>query len=189
LLIGFESLDPVRLKEMHKNTNKVAHYAEALARLHRAGIAIYGTFVFGYPGDSEETFNRAVEFAKRHQMFLAAFNHLIPFPGTELHEAATKDGRLPPGAWWLDPGFCFGQTPLQTSPLEPSALSDQCCRARRSFYSWRSIARRFGNVRANARTFRRAGIFWGLNAMLRREVGEKSGIPLGLPGASVGDEP
>lgn len=189
LLIGFESLDPMRLKEMHKNTNKVAHYAEALARLHRAGIAIYGTFVFGYPGDTEETFNRAVTFAKRHQMFLAAFNHLIPFPGTELYETATKDGRLPPSAWWLDPGFRFGQTPLRTSPLEPSALSEQCSRARRSFYSWRSIASRFGNVRANARTLRRAGIFWGLNAMLRREVGEKSGIPLGLPGDSLGDEP
>ena len=184
LLIGFESLDPERLKAMHKHTNHAGDYTAALSRLHRAGIAIYGTFVFGYPGDSTATFDAAVVFAQRQRMFLAAFNHLVPFPGTELHTTATHDGRLPVGAWWLQPEFRFGQTPLQTSPLDARALAEECVRARRKYYSWRGIAERFANLRANGRSARRAIMFWTLNAMLRREVGEKSGIPLGLP-----DEP
>jgi hypothetical protein len=184
LLIGFESLDPVRLKAMHKHTNKAGDYAAALSRLHRAGIAVYGTFVFGYPGDSVATFDAAVAFARRNRMFLAAFNHLVPFPGTELHATATGDGRLPSGAWWLDPEFQFGRTPLITEPLDAGALVGECVRARRKFYSWRGIAERFANIRANGRTARRALMFWTLNAMLRREVGQKAGIPLGLPDES-----
>ena len=181
LLIGFESLDPARLKAMHKHTNQAGDYAAALARLERSGIAIYGTFVFGYPGDSAATFDAAVAFAREQRMFLAAFNHLVPFPGTELHATATRDGRLPDAAWWLDPQFCFGQTPLLTAPLDACALVSECGRARRRFYSWSNIAGRFGNLRANGRSARRALMFWSLNAMLRREVGEKSGIPLGWP--------
>lgn len=184
LLIGFESLDPERLKTMHKHTNQAATYAAALSRLHRAGIAIYGTFVFGYPGDNAATFDAAVAFARRHRMFLAAFNHLVPFPGTELHTTATNDGRLSSSAWWLDKDFRFGQTPLQTAPLAGDDLVRECARARHAFYAWRSIAQRLTNFRANSRSARRAFLFWALNAMLRREVAEKSGIPLGLPEAS-----
>lgn len=180
LLIGFESLDPVRLKAMHKHTNKAGDYAAALTRLHRAGLAIYGTFVFGYPGDDATTFDAAVAFARRHRMFLAAFNHLVPFPGTELHATAVGDGRLPAAAWWLDPAFRFGQTPLATSPLNRAELAAECVSARRRFYGWWSTAGRFVNLRANGRTLRRGLLFWALNAMLRREVREKSGIRLGL---------
>ncbi|MCX6877293.1 MAG: radical SAM protein [Verrucomicrobia bacterium] len=189
LLIGFESLDPARLQAMHKHTNQADDYAAAVSRLHRAGIAIYGTFVFGYPGDTAATFDAAVAFARRQRMFLAAFNHLVPFPGTELHATATSDGRLPVSAWWLDPEFRFGQTPLHTSPMEPRALVEACVRARRQFYSWPGIAARFANLRANGRSTRRAVMFWTLNAMLRREVAAKSGIPLGLPDASAEDLP
>jgi radical SAM superfamily enzyme YgiQ (UPF0313 family) len=185
LLIGFESLDPARLKAMHKATNKSADYAAALARLHRAGLAIYGTFVFGYPGDSSATFAAAVAFARQHRLFLAAFNHLVPFPGTELYDAALRDGRLPAAAWWLDPEFRFGQTPLLTVPLTRADLAAECVRARRQFYSWPAIAARFANLRANGRTVRRAALYWTLNAMLRREVGEKSGIALGMDEGSA----
>lgn len=184
LLIGFESLDPERLKAMHKRTNRADDYEAALSRLHGAGIAIYGTFIFGYPGDGAATFDASVDFARRQRIFLAAFNHLVPFPGTELHAKATRDGRLPGGAWWLDAGFRFGQTPLITEPLDTAELTVECARARRSFYSWSCIAERFANHRANGCSPRRAFMFWSLNAMLRREVGEKSGIPLGAPKTS-----
>jgi hypothetical protein len=103
----------------------------------------------------------------------------VPFPGTELHAAAIRDGRLSAEPWWLDPEFRFGQTPLRTEPLAAPELVAQCARARRNFYSWRSIAGRIANFRANASSPRRALMFASLNMMLRREVSEKAGIPLG----------
>ena len=183
LLIGFESLTPSRLVAMRKEVNRKVNYAAALARLHRHGIAVYGTFVFGYPGDTAASFDAAVHFARKQRMFLAAFNHLVPFPGTGLHAAAIRDGRLSANPWWLDPGFRFGQTPLRTEPLGAAELVAECVRARREFYSWRSMAGRIANVRANASSPRRALLFSSLNAMLRREVGEKTGIPLGAADA------
>ena len=180
LLIGFESLDPDRLQAMGKRTNHVAEYAARLARLRRAGLAVYGTFVFGYPGDSEETFARTVAFARREKLYLAAFNHLIPFPGTPLHAQAVRDGRLIRPDWWLDPDFRFGQTPLRTEPLPAEAIRTLCLQARREFYNWPSIARR-----AHGRTLRRMATYWMLNALLRREVSEKHDIPLGLPEPGV----
>jgi len=181
LLIGFESLDPVRLRQMGKWTNRVADYEASLARLRRAGVAVYGTFIFGYPGDTAKDFERAVRFARKEKLFLAAFNHLIPFPGTPLHAQAVSQGLLKRPDWWLDPGFRFGQTPLATQPLSPDALRDQCQQARRIFYSWPSIWQRAANRDANGRTLRRTAMYWMLNALLRREVDQKSGLPLGIP--------
>lgn len=189
LLIGFESLDPARITTMRKAVNRSVDYATALARLRRHGIAVYGTFVFGYPGDTTASFDAAVDFARKQRLFLAAFNHLVPFPGTVLHAAAIRDGRLSPEPWWLDPRFRFGQTPLRTEPLAPSELVAECTRARREFYSLRSIAGRITNLRANASSPRRALMFASLNAMLRREVGEKSGIPLGATDSGVRQVP
>jgi radical SAM superfamily enzyme YgiQ (UPF0313 family) len=180
LLIGFESLDPAQLIEMNKQTNHAGEYEAALARLHGAGIPVYGTFVFGYPGDDATTFDAAVAFARKQKMFLAAFNHLIPFPGTELYRKTVADGRLLQRDWWMDPDFRFGQTPLKTAPLAAHEISTNCVRARRTFYSWPSTIARFGNFRANGRTLRRSALYFALNSMLRREVAEKSGIPLGL---------
>lgn len=185
LLIGFESLDPERLRQMGKYTNRVAEYEASLSRLRRAGLAVYGTFLFGYPGDAADAFDRAVRFARKEKLFLAAFNHLIPFPGTSLHARVVSRGLLKRPDWWLDPGFRFGQTPMATQPLSPEALSDLCQRARRTFYSWPSIWQRAANRDANGRTLRRKAMYWMLNAVLRREVDQKNGIPLGGPGGRV----
>jgi radical SAM superfamily enzyme YgiQ (UPF0313 family) len=179
VLIGLESLTPARLHAMGKRTNQVSQYEAALERLRRAGMAVYGTFVFGYPGDTPEDFERAVAFARRERIFLAAFNHLVPFPGTPLYEKAAQEGRLSRTDWWLDPHFRFGQTALITHPLSAREIQDHCQQARRAFYSWPSIAARALNLRANGRTLRRLGLYAGLNVLMRREVEEKSGIPLG----------
>jgi radical SAM superfamily enzyme YgiQ (UPF0313 family) len=169
VLIGLESLTPERLQAMGKRTNQVSQYEAALDRLRHAGLAVYGTFVFGYPGDTREDFGRAVAFARRQRIFLAAFNHLVPFPGTPLYERAVQEGNLSRNDWWLDPEFRFGQTALITRPLSPGDIQACCQQARRSFYRWSSIAERALNLRANGRTLRRLGLFFGLNALMRRE--------------------
>jgi radical SAM superfamily enzyme YgiQ (UPF0313 family) len=66
VLIGFESLDPASLRQMGKRWNRVSgSYQSVVSGLHRRGIGIYGTFVFGYDADTTDTFARTLEFHSR----------------------------------------------------------------------------------------------------------------------------
>ena len=53
LLVGFESLNHRNLAAMGKRwINRVDEYRAALDCMRRAGVFVYGTFIFGYPYDS-----------------------------------------------------------------------------------------------------------------------------------------
>src|SRR5262245_58237533 len=86
VLIGFESLEPAALAAMNKSFNTMrGGYERALANLRRRKLRLYATFVFGYDADTPASFARAVDFAKANKFYIAAFNHLTPFPGTPLY--------------------------------------------------------------------------------------------------------
>lgn len=181
LLVGFESLEQGNLDAMGKGTNRLEEYGGTLARLRRAGILVYGTFVFGYPHDTPDSFDKAVRFAVRERLFLAAFNHLVPFPGTPLYARIEAEGRLKYPQWWLHDDFRFGQAPFRPAAMDAAELEARCLAARREYYSWGPMLRRSLDFRANSGSPGRAWLYWTLNMMLRREVSEKSGIPLGGP--------
>jgi radical SAM superfamily enzyme YgiQ (UPF0313 family) len=181
VLIGFESLDPAVLRAMRKNFNTMrGGFAPALANLRRHGIRVYGTFVFGYDGEREESFDEAAEFAIDNRFYLAAFNHLTPFPGTPLFERLQREGRLMYERWWLDERYSYNGIPFQPSAMAPDDIRQGCLRARRRFYAWRSMLRRaFDPVnRADAFMFRN---FFVINGMHRVEVGKRDHFPLGDP--------
>jgi radical SAM superfamily enzyme YgiQ (UPF0313 family) len=179
LLIGFESLNHQNLAAMGKRINRVDDYRAALDRLRRAGIFVYGTFIFGYPHDTPESFEESVCFAKRENLFLAAFNHLVPFPGTPLYRDLEADGRLNYRHWWLSDEYRFGQVPFRPESMNATEVEAHCHQARRSFYTWGSILRRSLEFHSNTPTPGRAWAYWMLNWMLRRELSQKAGIPLG----------
>ena len=179
LLIGFESLNPKSLAAMGKKINQVDEYRDAVGRLRRAGIFVYGTFIFGYPHDTRDTFGPAVRFAIREKLFLTAFNHLVPFPGTPLYKRLAGKGRLKYAKWWLHDDYRFGQPPFEPEAMDAAQLEEFCHKARRTFYSWRSIFRRAIEFRCNSRSPHRVWEYFMLNLMLRRELSQKAGIPLG----------
>ncbi|MDH3583770.1 MAG: radical SAM protein, partial [Phycisphaerae bacterium] len=56
VLVGFESLDEDSLRTMNKGFNLMGGGPrEAMARFRRAGLRIYGTFVFGYDFDTPDS--------------------------------------------------------------------------------------------------------------------------------------
>ncbi|HXE71490.1 MAG TPA: radical SAM protein [Candidatus Nitrosotenuis sp.] len=180
LLIGFESLNPQSLQRMHKGFNTMAGGPEAaLANLRRAGIRLYGTFIVGYDGDSREAVQEAVEFALRHRFYLAAFNHLTPFPGTPLYRRLEQEGRLLYERWWLHPDYRYGMVPFRTRGLEPQEIAELCMQARRAFYSRRSLLRRSLDFQVNSSNFFMWLNFYVINGLMRREVQQRHGFPLG----------
>ena len=179
LLIGFESLEKEKLRAMNKQFNSMrGGYEVAMANLDRYRVSLYATFIFGYDGDTAETFDQALEFACRHRFFMAAFNHLLPLPGTPLYNRLQRENRLLYDAWWLNPGYRFNTIPFRPNPLEPAELKRLCNDARKRFYAAGSIVRRFTNPvnRSNAFMARNFAL---INLMMRHEVRQRNELPLG----------
>lgn len=182
LLIGFESLDRKTLHMMKKKFNTMGGgYEVALRNLRRYNIRLYSTFVFGYDLDTEETFDTAVEFANHHRFYMAAFNHLTPFPGTPLYERLKQDGRLLYDAWWLDPSYSYNKIPFRPALLAPDELQQLCIKARANFYSIPNIIRRFADPVNRSSAFM-ARNYPVINWMMRREVHQRDDLPLGDEG-------
>lgn len=179
VLIGFESLNPANLKDMNKAFNTMrGGFEKALANLRRYKIRVYGTFIFGYDRDTPESFHNTVEFAKEHALYIAAFNHLTPFPGTPLYERLRKEGRLLYENWWLDNRYSYNRIPFRPRGMAPEALQRNCLEARREFYSWRSIFRR-GMDSVNRSDWFMWRNFYLINAMHRTDVTMRDHYPLG----------
>lgn len=179
VLIGFESLNSANLESMNKSFNTArGGFSQALANLRKHRIRLYGTFVFGYDGDTRDSFAETVEFAQEHAMYIAAFNHLTPFPGTPLYHRLEREGRLLYEAWWLDEGYSYNRIPFQPRGMSPEELQQGCLGARRRFYSWGSIARRGLDAvnRANGFMWRN---FYLINSMHRSDVSMRDRYPLG----------
>jgi len=179
VLIVLESLDPDALAAMNQSFNtRRGGYEQALTNRRRHTLRRYATFVFGYDTDTPERFARSVEFARDNRFYIAAFNHLTPFPGTPLYSRLQAEGRLLFDRWWLDERYRYNMVPFQPKTMSPAALQRECLAARRDFYGWASIARRgFDAVnRADAFMFRN---FFPINAMLRADTNQRDGYPLG----------
>jgi radical SAM superfamily enzyme YgiQ (UPF0313 family) len=180
VLIGMESLDPANLRDMGKEWNLAGGgYVESLRRFRDHGLAVYGTFVFGYDHDDRAVIRRSVEFAREQKLFLAAFNHLVPFPGTPLYQRLRREGRLLKPKWWLDPDTRVGDVVFRPKRLEPGELEAACLEARRRFYGFGSIFERMWDTKANLRTPLMLAVYLGLNLGHHFDIDRRQGLGLG----------
>jgi len=181
LLIGFESLDKKNLDQMNKSWNYKLGERDALVRkLHKAGIGIYATFVFGFDADGDETFEDTIKFAMKHKFFFAAFNHLLPFPGTPLYERLQESGRLLYDRWWLKEGYRYGDIPYRPLGMSPEELKEKCAAVRRRFFSPFNIFKRgLASIWRNPNLMITA-IFFSQNKALGKEVDRKLNLPVGV---------
>lgn len=179
-LIGFESLQPESLREVRKGWNlKWQSYDQAISVFRRAGIMLYGTFVFGCDNDTTDAFNASVSFAIRNRFMLANFNPLTPMPGAPLYRSMQQEGRLLYDRWWLDADFKYGDATFSPMHMTADRLSEECFAARMKFNSARSIVSRLFDLRTNMRTPYRAGIYLAANLISRREIRRKQRHRLG----------
>jgi radical SAM superfamily enzyme YgiQ (UPF0313 family) len=180
VLIGFESLDKANLDQMNKSWNyKLGERDEMVEKIHKIGIGIYATFVFGFDFDGTESFDETVNFAMKHKFYFAAFNHLLPFPGTPLYGRLQNEGRLIYDKWWLKNDYKYGDIPYVPKKIEPEELKDYCADARRKFFSRSNILKRgFASIRRNPNPFISA-VFFSQNRALGKEVDRKLNLPVG----------
>lgn len=179
VLIGFETLNPDNLRAMNKTFNTMrGGYEKALENLRRHKIRLYGTFIFGYDEDTPDQLPRSVAFAREHGFYIAAFNHLTPFPGTPLYERLEQEGKLLYENWWLDETYSYNKVPFRPARMTAEEVERCCVEARRAFYSWPSILKRSVDPvnRADAFMFRN---YFLINGLHRADVDGRNHFPLG----------
>lgn len=183
-LIGLESLKPENLRQMGKGwSRRLGDPAAAIRAFQSAGIMVYGTFVFGYDGDTTESFAETVRFALDNRLFLANFNPLTPTPGAALFDRLRREGRLLHERWWLDPEYRYGQACFRPRGMSAGELTAGCYRARSAFYSRSSIVSRLAGSRSMLQHPRRTALYLAANLISRREVHRKQGRQLGAQSA------
>ncbi|TVR97684.1 MAG: radical SAM protein [Trueperaceae bacterium] len=120
VLIGFECMDPRNLAAMGKGFDALrGRFEVALANLRRHELRLYGAIVFGYDHDTPDAFDATVDFAHVQRCYMAASNHLTPFPGTPLYERLECEGRLRFERWRLDPDAAYNVIPLDPTGMAP----------------------------------------------------------------------
>lgn len=97
--IGFETLSERNLKKMNKSWNTPDGYREAIKRIHRAGINIVGSFIFGLDEDDPSVFEKTYRFIMDNNIDAAQFHILTPFPGTELYNEMLRQGKITDTDW------------------------------------------------------------------------------------------
>jgi len=180
VLIGFESFNDKNLKQMGKNVNlQHADYKIAIEKIKNYGLMIYGTFVFGYPNDTEADFEKVLKFAKENKLYMNAFNHLVPFPGTPMYDRMKQENQLVQEKWWLMENYKFGDVAFHPGLLSASQLEQLCYRYRRKFFRWASIFSRSLDFKANCGSLKKALIFFFSNISARKDVEFRQGLPVG----------
>ena len=180
ILIGFESIDPENLRQMNKEwSSKLGERDELVERVHRSGISVYASFVFGFDHDDEGNFRGILAFCGKHAFFIAAYNHLLAFPGTETYRRFREEGRIPSPAWWLEDGYTFGTISYVPKRLSAERLRDLCRDYKRKFFTFRSILRRGKALGCRTPSRYLHLVYWLMNILFHFEVDRRFGIPLG----------
>ena len=97
VFLGLEAEDPGALKEVEKRLNLqrgVDSYSAAFERIHRAGIAVLGAFIFGMDGDTPQKLEQRGDYMIRSNVDVMQTTFLTPLPGTRLFDRYIKEDRL-----------------------------------------------------------------------------------------------
>ena len=98
-LVGFESFSKQTLEKAGKKMNKVEEYAQAVENIHKNGMAVIGSFMFGFDTDTKQVFDETLEMVKDLKIDVVDFCVLTPFPGTPIFNRLDSEGRILTKDW------------------------------------------------------------------------------------------
>lgn len=130
--LGIESGDQRVLDRARKSLD-LAIVPRVCDDIKKAGITAVGFFVLGLPGDTRQTVEKTIRFARELPLKRAWFNILAPYPGSEIFETYLRDRNID-GLEWRALDTC-GDDVAQMSDLSSEELDKLQKRAAFSFYA------------------------------------------------------
>jgi hopanoid biosynthesis associated radical SAM protein HpnJ len=91
LLVGYESGNQQILHNIKKGL-RVDVARQFTKDCHKLGIVIHGTFILGLPGETLETIEETINYAKEIDPHTIQVSLAAPYPGTFLYKQATENG-------------------------------------------------------------------------------------------------
>jgi len=116
LLVGYESGNQKILHNIKKGM--LVEVARRFARdCHELGILVHGTFILGLPGETHETIEETLAFAKEVNPRTLQVSLAAPYPGTFLYNQAKENG------WFASDVDLLTDDGTQIAPLDYPDLS------------------------------------------------------------------
>ena len=134
MTIGFESANQQILNNIHKNI-RVEQIKEFVKNARKAGILVHGCFMAGNPGETKETLQEMLNFAKELNTDTMQFYPLLVYPGTEAYRWAKEKGYLLTQDYskWATEGGGYNCL-LNFPNLSADEILDFCRRATKEYY-------------------------------------------------------
>jgi anaerobic magnesium-protoporphyrin IX monomethyl ester cyclase len=128
---GVESGNQKVLDNIQKNET-LGQIEEAFKICKEEGMIAYGFFMFGLPGDTEETMQQTIDFAKKCDPDIAKFGIMIPLPSTPIYEE--WKGKYIISENWDDYGFHKGTQVYKHPTLSQDTINKYYKKSYREFY-------------------------------------------------------
>jgi p-methyltransferase len=99
VFLGIESGSPAILKNMNKAAT-IEKYRDGMKLLHQYGILTFGSFIIGFPGETEATVNETIDFIKETRPSYYRAQNWYCEPGTPIDRQREKFGISGSGFVW-----------------------------------------------------------------------------------------
>ena len=174
LIVGFESGDAQILKNIKKGAT-VEMGRNFVKNCKKVGIRVHGDFIVGLPGETKETIEKTIDYAKELDCETIQVSLAHAYPGTELYDQGMREGFLAGEAITDDGGH---QLPhLQYPGLSKEYMVDAVNRFYDSYYfrprvAWRIVREALWDGDERKRLYHEAVDFLKLRAD-RKNVARK----------------
>ena len=172
LIVGYESGDPQILKNVKKGAtiDMALRFTRDSKRL---GLLVHGDFIVGLPGETRESLQRTIDFAKRLDCQTIQVSIAHPYPGTEFYDYAVRNRLLTFESMTDESGH---QLPTVVYPgLDRAELLDWVERFYGEYYFrprvvWRLVRKALWDGAERRRLFKEAREYLALRSRRRRFV-------------------
>lgn len=186
LVVGFESIDPANIKHMRKAANLTRkrqewdRYHSQIEILKNHRLQIWAAFTLGHDNDTSESIRELYDFAYSNKFCFAAFNILMPYPGTPLYARLKAEDRLLyDGRWWNHEDYRFNHAAFVPKSMTSEELTEATWKCREAWNSPRSIFSRMWDFRTHLSSPYRLAMYFAYNRIYSKETFKKQGMHFG----------
>jgi len=115
-----------------------------VARVKKHGFRLTGTFIIGFPWETEADVEKTLNFAKSLQLDHAAFGNFTPLPATEITDELIKCGELDEN---YEVPFTWGNITYSPKSIAPARLKELQQKCVFGFYFPRRLHLVIGNIK------------------------------------------